>query len=428
MKKKLMQNWGLKLASLLLAFLLWFLVVQIDDPNDTVSFSNVKVNLTNTELLDQENKVYEVLDNTDVVRVTVRAPRSVLQQLRATDIVAEADISKITDINTIAISYSVQNASVDSIESIVGNHDVVRLNVEDRTSKWVRLAYNQIGEAAEGYMVAAISPDQTLIHITGPESVVNAVSYASVDISVAGATTNLSANVDINLYDAEDNLVSQEHIILNTDYVHMTVEVLATKVVPLEINHMGVPASGFMATGEIQSNPTNVTIAGTASALSNISSIVIPEERLSIAGESSDVSDTVNIREYLPGNVRLADSSFDGRVTVTIFIEPIEKKTLEIPSRNVRVTNLPEGYTATLPEELTTYTLGVSGLAEWITPLNQSAITGEINIALWMEETELTELTPGVHSIPVSFALSEDVIIDTPLSVRVTIEKNVEEE
>lgn len=428
MKKKLLQNWGLKLASLLLAFVLWFLVVQIDDPNDSVSFSNVQVRLTNTELLEQENKVYEVLDNTDIVRVTVRAPRSVLQQLRATDIVAEADISKITDINTIAISYAIQNASVDAIESIVGNHDVVRLSVEDRTSKWVRLVYNQIGEAADGYMVSTISPDQTLIHITGPESAVNAVSYAGVDISVAGATTSLSANVDINLYDGEDNLVSQDNIVLNTEYVHMTVEVLATKEVPIEINHMGVPASGFMATGVTQSNPATVTIAGSTSALSNVNAIVIPEERLNITGESSDMSDIVNVREYLPGNVRLADSSFDGRVTVTIFIEPIEKRTLEIPSRNVRVTNLPEGYTATLPEDITTYTLEVSGLAEWITPLNQNTIPGEANIALWMEEAELTELTPGVHTIPITFALSEEITIDTPLSIRVTIEESTEAE
>ena len=62
MKKLLTRNLGLKLASLLLAFVLWFLVAQIYDPKDTVTFNNIQVRLINTELLDEEGKVYEVLD------------------------------------------------------------------------------------------------------------------------------------------------------------------------------------------------------------------------------------------------------------------------------------------------------------------------------------------------------------------------------
>ncbi len=50
MRKKLLHNWGLKLASLVLAFVLWFLVVQSDKPKDTKTFSNVPVKLTNVEL------------------------------------------------------------------------------------------------------------------------------------------------------------------------------------------------------------------------------------------------------------------------------------------------------------------------------------------------------------------------------------------
>ena len=103
MRKKLTHNLGLKLASLVLAFILWFLVVQINDPKDTERFTNVQVKLINTELLEKEGKVYEVLDNTDKVSVTVSAPRSIIDQMRASDIVAEADVSRLTDINTIAI-------------------------------------------------------------------------------------------------------------------------------------------------------------------------------------------------------------------------------------------------------------------------------------------------------------------------------------
>lgn len=72
MKKLLLHNWSLKLASLVLAAILWFLVVAINDPMDIRTYYNVPVKLTNTELLDKENKVYEVLDGTDKVNVIVR--------------------------------------------------------------------------------------------------------------------------------------------------------------------------------------------------------------------------------------------------------------------------------------------------------------------------------------------------------------------
>ena len=274
MKKKLTHNLGLKLASLVLAFILWFLVVTINNPKDTTSFSNIRVNLINTELLDEENKVYEVLDNTDVVRVTVEAPRSIIQQLRASDIVAEADVSKLTDINTIAITYYVQNADTVSIE---GNHDVVRLSVEDKASKWVRLTSNVVGEVADGYMIANASPDQTMIEVTGPESAVERVSYAKVEIDVSGATTDLSANVEIKLYDKQDNPIEQDNLVKNVDYAHMSVYVLATKEVPIELNVMGEPAEGYMTTGVVESAPTTVKIAGTPSALANVNKISIPQ-------------------------------------------------------------------------------------------------------------------------------------------------------
>lgn len=75
MGKRLLNNLGLKLMSVILAVVLWFLVVMINNPKDSVTFSGIPVTLVNTELLDKENKVYEVENNTDRVRVTVEAPK-----------------------------------------------------------------------------------------------------------------------------------------------------------------------------------------------------------------------------------------------------------------------------------------------------------------------------------------------------------------
>ncbi len=194
MKKLLLNNWLLKLASVVLAALLWFLTVQIYDPQDVRTFSNIPVKLVNAGLLEKQNKVYEVLGGTDSVRVTVKAPTSIIGQLRATDIVAEADVSRLTDINTVPITYYIQN--VDS-DNITGDHDVVNLKVENRRTRWINVVSGTIGEVAEGYMIYAATPDQNRIEISGPESAVNNVDRAEVVVDVTGATVDLSANAEI---------------------------------------------------------------------------------------------------------------------------------------------------------------------------------------------------------------------------------------
>ena len=81
----------------------------------------------------------------------------------------------------------------------------MRLNVEDKTSKWIKLESNTIGDVASGYMIGNVTLDQTNIEVTGPKSAISQVDHAGVDINVTDSTTSLSANVDIKLYDADDN-------------------------------------------------------------------------------------------------------------------------------------------------------------------------------------------------------------------------------
>lgn len=421
MKKALTRNLGLKLASLVLAFVLWFLVAQIYDPKDTVTFNNIQVRLINTELLDEEGKVYEVLDNSNLVRVTVTGPQSIVKsELRRSDIVAEADMSKLTDINTIAITYYCENVSNDSVE-IKGNHDSVRLNVEDKTSKWIKLESNTIGEVASGYLIGNVTLDQTNIEVTGPKSAISQVDHAGVDINVTDSTSSLSANVDIKLYDADGNELTLESVKKNVNSAHMMVEVLATKEVPVEIEYMGVPEDGYMATGEVESSVPTVRIAGTASALVGISAITVPEERMNITGQSGDLVDIINLKEYLPSNVRLANKSFDGKITATVYIEPIDTKDLTIPADNISITGVPDGMEAEVTSTAEEYNITVSGLTRDVSILRDSSVTGVLDLNRWMEDNGLEELTPGNYTIPVTFNLSEDITVDTDVNIHIRL-------
>lgn len=420
MKKKIFRNWGLKLASLLLAFVLWFLAVQINDPKETVTFSGIPVRLTNTELLEEENKVFEVLDNTDIVRVSIRVPKSIKRDLRASDIVAVADVSKLTDINTISISYSIQGVSATSYDSIKGDHDTVRLNVEDRASKWIRVQSQTVGEVADGYLVMSSSADQNLINVTGPESAVEKINYARVEVDVSGASTSMSLNVEPRLYDAEGNLLELSGVSTNVDNIHMTVEVLAVKEVPVKLEVTGTPAEGYLATGQVDCDTETVRIAGLPTVIAGINSISVPAEQLDITGATENVVNTINVKDYLKENVRLADSSFFGRITVTVYVEPIVDRTIPLGEDRFEFTNIPEGYRLELAEPEEGYKLTVSGLEKDVTAVPEELIRGQADIAAWLAEEGIEEPDERDYGIPVTITLPNNVSLEN-----VSIEREI---
>lgn len=429
MKKKIFHNWGLKLASLLLAFVVWFLVAKFGDPIVSVTFPNVRVTLKNTELLDNENKVFEVLDKTDTVRVTVRIPTSVRSQLRASDIVAEADMNKLTDINTIAISYYIPNVDADSID---GDHDFVRLSVEDRMSKWIRVQSHIRGEVAENYMVAGTSSDQNLIEVSGAKSVIERVSYAGVEIDVTGATNNISMNVEPQLYDSNGEVLELKGVNQNVGYIHMTVEVLATKEVPIEYTMTGTPAEGYMTTGVVDYSHKTLKIGGTVSALAGVNRILVPQGVIDLNGKNSDLTVNINLRDYLPDGIRLADAASGSRATVTVYIEPRVEKELKLNAGNIEIVNVPEGYSAKVvaveaedTEEPVnvTYALKVAGLRKEVDAIQLNDVKGTVDVTEWIRENHLEQPRTGVYDMPADILVNQEVELLNDVQVRVILSK-----
>lgn len=421
MRKRLLNNWGLKLISLVLAFFLWFLVIQIGDPKDDRDMGNITVKLINTELLDKENKVYEVLDDTDEVRVTVYAPKSVFTQLRNSDINAEADVSKLTELNTVPIDFSTTAANVVSIR---GSHDVVKLNIEDKASKYVPLNYSTAGTPADGYAVTAITPDQNRIEVSGPKSVVEQVKYAGVQIDVSDASSNLMANVDIHLYNVLGEEVTHSKLAKNVNYVRMSVEILAVKDVPINLTVSGTPEKGYMVSGDAVCDPESVSIAGTSGVLARVSGIAIPAEALDITGATEDISISLDVKEYLPEGVKLADSNFNGKITVSIPVEAAVEKTVDVDVENISVVNVPEGYNAEIMESAeTSYKVELVGLKDDINEIRQGNLQGLVDVEAWMEKEGMEKIRIGNYTIPVTFTVGDSVTVRNTITVKVGIKE-----
>ena len=193
MKSRLTRNWGLKIASFLCAAVLWLVVTNINDPIVTYRVTDVPVTIKNANLITDRGQVYEVLDGTDMIDVvTVSAPRSIIDSLDKSNIVAEADVNDLTSVDTVAIKLSTNKYS-DKLDSIRGNIDSVRLSIEEKQTRWVPLKCVTTGEVREGYMVGSVSSDQNLLRISGPQSVISQVSKAQAEVDISDAINNNQA-------------------------------------------------------------------------------------------------------------------------------------------------------------------------------------------------------------------------------------------
>ena len=416
-KKLLLDNWGLKLISLTIAFVLWVVVISIDDPVDDKTFNNIKVNLVNTQLVTEKGMVYEILDGTGMLRsVTFDAPKSIREKIESGDIIAEADLNELTTTDTVPITFSCPKYSQD-VTNISGNISYVKLNIEDKASKWIDITYNIVGEVAQGYVINGISLDQNRMEVEGPESKIAEISEAVVDVNVAGISNNMSISVDVHLKDVQGAELNYSNIAKSVDRVKVAVTVYATKEVPVAYEVIGEPAEGFVATGKVEISPQTVIVAGPTAALNGTSEIVIPSELLDITGVTENFVQNVNLKKHLTGGLSFADKTFDGNVQVTVYVEELVEEELEVTTRDVEIINKPSKMIVEDLEETKIPDLRIRGLAEHVAAVEVNDLNGVVDVAAWMESQGITELTSGTYLLPVTFEIPENVTQLEPVMV-----------
>lgn len=427
MKNKWTQNWGLKIGSIVFAVLLWIIVTNIDDPVTDSSFYDVQVRIINTELLKESNKVYEVLDGTDIIdRVTVRAPHSVLGRISTANIVATADINDLSSLDTISIQLDINNISNASISSISLSSDIIKLKIENEKTKSVMISPTISGELPEGYMVGDISCTQNMIRITGPESLINSVISATADIDmnqfadVSQLTGDINTDVGVRLLDVEGIEVDSDRVIRNIEEVGVRIPILQIKEVPVEFAPTGVPMTGFQATGIEEISRGSLVVAGRSNAIKNFDNIVIPEGVLDITGLSESLIKTVDLAEYLPDGVRLATSD-NSMATITIYIEPEVTRSVVVQEDRIRIVNIPEGFKGSFTGMDAYETVTLVGLRDNLDQIRVADITGEIDIAELMADNNMENLEVGFYTMEVDLNLGNTISVMEPIEVQLNI-------
>lgn len=423
--KRLTANWGLKLASLIFAIVVWFLVTNINDPVTSVRYTNIPVTLKNTNLITDQGQVYTILDGSDTISsVTIYAPRSIIDSLSQNNVIATADLQELSSLNTVSVDVKT-NKYFDKIEKIDTSSDMVKLSVERKASKSLALGATTSGSLADGYVIGDVTTEQNMVRISGPESVVNQVASATVDVDVTGFTSNIGTDADIMLLDAEGEVVDTSLISMNIKTVRVNVVIYETKYVPITYSVGGNPAGGYIFTGEVESTPDTVQIAGRSNTIASINEIRVDDPNITVEGLTGNLTYTYNLAQYLPSGVTLADEDFSGSVSVVVHVSAIDTRTYDVNVSRITVNGDPAGFNVYVDNtEYETVSLTLQGLPSTLNGVSENSLEGSVNIEDILAANDLTELKAGTYSADVNWILPDGVTAKGTVSVYVTVEEN----
>lgn len=413
MKDKLTENLGLKIIALLSSVFLWILVTAISDPAVSQSFYNIPVTLKNTEVLTDNNQVYKVLDGTDIIsRVTVKAPHSVISELDESDIIATADINDLSSLDTISIKINTSKYS-DKITSISGSNDAVKLSIEEKAEKTFEIVPLVTGALEENYVLGDVTLGQNLIKISGPESVINSIKavFAKVDVTGFGnsKTAEVKAAGEINLFDGDGQLLVDDSLKMNVKSVNVLIKILKMQEVPIEYSVEGPAAPGYRATGVVEKELDVITIVGPEKDLEKISELKIPSDAIDISAQKANFATVVDLNNYLPAGIKVNDAEQQW-LTVTIHISPETTRRIAISADNIQITNVPDGYTASVSIE-DGNVVNLLGLSSDLSSLNVNNIAPTLDVTEGMLEHNMTEPEEGFFGMPLSFTLPRGVTV-----------------
>ena len=418
MKKWITNNLGLKILALLVSVGLWIIAININDPVSEHTYT-VNVSLQNAGVLSSAGKYVEVKENSDRIKVVVRGTRTALSQFNQADIVATADLSKITEDNLVPIDLSTTKQS-DKIEGIRSDSQYVKLALEDVRRLQMPIEVKVLNDPQDGYILGSTQTSQNVVIISGPESIINQVESAAVEIDVSGATTDVKISLPIHLYSKEDDIIDTTKVNMSVQEISTTASILQKAVVPLIAIPQGAPTQGYVLNGIIEGLPTEITIAGKSNIVSKIPYIDISES-LDVNDIYQNTSYEININDYLPDGVSMVGNvGNNGILDISVGVDKESERTIVLDPEAIQVIGVPEGYSATVSDLEDDVEVPVSGLKSLLDTVDESKLVPVINVDKYLSNNGLT-IEKGHIDIPLDITLPDNVRLSREVKVRITI-------
>lgn len=355
LKEKLMGNLMLKIIALVIAFLIWLLVTNTNNPSKTQLFTNVPINVVNQDSIADIGKVVEP-EGSGTVTLKVTEKRSVLERLSKSgaDFYVEADMENINEMNTVPLTVTCSNSFI-TWDEIEISPSSLKVTLEDKVEQAFVASVSTTGTTAKGFEVGSTEIVQGKnIYIAGPESVMKIINQVVAPVNVTAMNSDMTLASTLKIYDKNGSELTDSQMsnlefkdsngaVLTDGVVQVNVKMWRVQTdIPIEVKTTGVPRFGYQVV-EIETIPVTISLAGTESALAELGGKLTLADAISVSGASDNITQEIDLTDTLESKegLRLSSGS-DPNIMVEVQIEKTGDTILSIPLSSINLINRPE--------------------------------------------------------------------------------------
>lgn len=429
--EKFAGNLALKIVAAIIAFLIWTLVTNTNNPIKSVLFTNVPIVAVNQDSITDIGKVAE-LEGSGTVTLKVTERRRVLDRLAKSgaDFYVEADLENINQLNQVPLTVSCSNPSV-TWDEIEVSPSSLTVTLEDKVEQAFVISVSTSGRPGSGYEVGTTEIAQGKnIYIAGPASIMKIISQVVVTVNANGISSDTTRDATLEVIDKngaklKDNQLSNLEFkdstgaVIKERKVQVNIDLWKVqKEIPIQVETAGTPAFGYRVAG-IKITPEVISVAGTEAALKALEGKFTVADKISVAGISENLSQEIDLTPTLTQmeGLKLA-TDVAPNIMVDILIEKTGDVTLSVPLGDVELVNRPENMNLvfTPADKISIGVHAVDGEA------------GELTIGDIKASVDLTPCKKeGNHELSVNVELPEGYELASPVKLMVSSEKQPEE-
>ena len=314
------------LLAVSIAFVLWVYVITVVSPDSEATFYNIPVVLQGEPMLESYG-LMNVTEHVPTVTLKLSGNRSDLNKVNSSNITVVADLSKVYAPGTTNLNYSISypgdipNGAF-KVES--RSPGTVTIEVERRIKKDVPVNIRYIGDLGEDFIIDKENKtlDNSTITISGPESVIDKITQAIIDVDMTGRTVSFSESYRYSLCDDQGEPVDAQ-------------KVESVKELPLVLTVVN-GGGATEETSEIKIDPATVKVSGSDLVMENLTELNLGTINLEEQLEDTEMEFAI----MLPEGVKFMDPDVQ-TAKVSLKFPNLGTRTLTVS--DIQAINVPEG-------------------------------------------------------------------------------------